>query len=307
MTVSLPAAPAPGVRSGPSAEGRDIAGFGAVHLEVRDVARSAAFWHDVVGLAVRRQDSQSIELGTSDETIITLTPGAAAGFQQGHSGLYHLAIHPRSEQEFALMLLRFLRAGWQISPVDHILSKAIYLLDPDGITVEITLETPERFREYTTVGGRFRAVDTDGVFHSGVDPLDVPALLETLTDDDTTTRVPAGTRVGHMHLYVGDLDAAYAFYQGLGFTRALWAPHMGVGDLGAGGAFPHRIAVNTWQGAGAPQSPAGTARMLGYTVRFADDRLLDGALGALHAEITETEHGYLARDPSGNGLLLTHE
>lgn len=284
---------------------QEVATFGAVHLEVTDLGRSTAFWTDVIGLVLRSEQADEVQLGTATETLVTLHPGARTAFLQGHSGLYHLAIHPPTAADFARILLRLIRVGWQISPTDHIMSKAIYLLDPDGITVEITLESPERMLEFVFDDGGPYVVRRDGTRSSGREPLDVRLALQALPDDDTTLPVPEGTRIGHVHLYVGDLHAAYAFYQSFGFNQAVWAPRFHMGDLGGGGAFNHRIAVNTWQGIGAPQSPAGTARMRAFTLHLDTHQRLDHVLGTLRHEITETDGGYLLKDPSQNTILLS--
>lgn len=198
----------------------------------------------------------------------TLHPVAHAPFQRGYSGLYHLAIHPPTASEFARILLRLIRARWQISPTDHLMSKASYLLDPDRITVEITLETRERMDKILVDGPRAALAGTDGALHGAAEPLDVPLALEALDDDDSSFPVPIGTKIGHVHLYVGDLNAAFDFYRSLGFNSALYMPSMQIADTGAGGRFNHRIAMNTWQGQNAPQAPEGTARMRNYTIRF---------------------------------------
>lgn len=283
----------------------EVADFGAVHLEVTDLGRSSAFWTQVIGLVLRSESAEEVHLGTPEQTLVTLHPGAHTGFLQGHSGLYHLAVHPPSEADFARILLRLIRVGWQISPTDHIMSKAIYLLDPDGITVEITLETPERLLEAHFDGDMPYVVRQDGTRSNGREPLDVRAVLEALPDDDTSLPVPAGTKIGHVHLYVGDLQAAYDFYKTFGFNQAVWAPRFHMGDLGGGGAFNHRIAVNTWQGVGAPQSPEGTARMRAFTLRLDTHERLDHVLGTVNGPIEETQAGYLLRDPSLNTLLLS--
>jgi catechol 2,3-dioxygenase len=299
---------APDLTSAETAQPRprpeEVATFGAVHLEVTDLGRSTAFWREIVGLVVRSESIEEVHLGTMTDTLVTLHPGARASFLQGHSGLYHLAVHPPTEPDFARILLRLIRAGWQISPTDHIMSKAIYLLDPDGITVEITLETPERMLETVVDADMPYVVRRDGTRSNGREPLDVRAVLATLTDDDTTIPVPVGTRIGHVHLYVGDLDSAYAFYKTFGFNQAVWAPRFHMGDLGGGGLFNHRIAVNTWQGQNAPQSPVGTARMRNFTLRLDTRARLDHVLGTVDTAITETENGYLLRDPSQNTILL---
>jgi catechol 2,3-dioxygenase len=277
--------------------------FGAVHLDVTDLRRSTAFWRDVVGLVERSSDKGRVELGTADETLISLYGGARAGFQRGFSGIYHPAIHAPSEADFARIVLRLLRAGWQIAPTDHVFSKAIYLLDPDGITVEITLETPERMQSVQYGGRTMLVVDKDGIPRSGRDRLDLDALLQAIPGDDNAS-VVSGTRVGHVHLYGADVNASYEFYRGLGFNDGIYAPSFGAVDFGAGGAFNHRIGVNTWQGAGAPPAPEGTARMRHFTMRFDTAAHLDTALGNTPDPV-QTEGGHLVKDPSGNTILLT--
>jgi catechol 2,3-dioxygenase len=303
--TARPAVPAPTSTTAGGTPPREVADFGSVHLEVTDLPRSTAFWTQVIGLVLRSEAADEVQLGTRADTLVTLHPGARTGFLQGHSGLYHLAVHPPTEADFARILLRLMRIGWQISPTDHIMSKAIYLLDPDGITVEITLETPERLLEAHFDGDAPYVVRRDGTRSNGREPLDVRAVLAALPDDDTSLPVPEGTKIGHVHLYVGDLAAAYGFYRTFGFNQAVWAPRFHMGDLGGGGAFNHRIAVNTRQGVGAPQSPAGTARMRAFTLRLDTQGRLDHVLGTVDGPIEETDGGYLLRDPSRNTLLLS--
>ncbi|HWS50636.1 MAG TPA: hypothetical protein VN241_06470, partial [Microbacterium sp.] len=93
----------------PAKAGPDAITFGTVHLEVTDLSRSTAFWRDVVGL-VERSSGDHVELGTPTETLISLYPGARAGFQNGYSGIYHPAIHAPNEAEFARIVLRLIRA-----------------------------------------------------------------------------------------------------------------------------------------------------------------------------------------------------
>jgi catechol 2,3-dioxygenase len=276
--------------------------FGAVHLEVTDLARSTAFWRDVIGL-VERTSGGHVELGTESETLISLHPGARAGFQHGYSGIYHPAVHAPTEADFARIVLRLLKAGWSIAPTDHVFSKAIYLLDPDGITIEITLETPEQLHAIEYGDRSLRVIDRNGNPRSGRERLDIDALLSTLGDREDAP-VVEGTRIGHVHLYGADVEKSYGFYRGLGFVDGIYAPSLGSVDFGAGGAFNHRIGVNTWQGAGAPPAPEGTARMRHFTMRFDTAEALDHALGTAR-DPRQHEDGHLVTDPSGNTILLT--
>src|SRR5215203_5119373 len=66
-------------------------------------------------------------------------------------------------------------------------------------------------------------------------------------------KIPADTRIGHVHLKVSDLDKSLEFYHGLlGFdiiteygTQAVF--------ISAGG-YHHHIGLNTWQSKGAPKA-----------------------------------------------------
>ena len=284
----------------PSAE---LATFGAVHLDVTDAARSLAFWRDLVGLQLRGQDNGAVSLGTDRETLLVLHPGATSPAQRGHAGLYHLAIHLRNEPEFARVLARLFERRTFMSPTDHVMSKAIYLDDPDGIGLEFTLETPERMRSMrmTTTGAE--VIDASGRRRSGRDLLDVREVLTTLADDDFTRPLPTGTFIGHMHLHVGDIAASRRFYRDdLGFIEA---NDFGSGvDFHANGRFKHRIAINTWQGVGVSQPPAGTAGLRHFTIRFDTPERLQTTLKRLSGVQAHSD-GHLVRDPAGNAVVLT--
>jgi catechol 2,3-dioxygenase len=115
-------------------------------------------------MKVRNTTGDYTEVGTDKNTLVVLYPTATTSFKNGYSGLYHLAIHPSTEGEFARVLARLIAKRYPISPTDHTMSKAIYMEDPDGITVEITLETPERLERLDF--GRGRPVAIASVFYS---------------------------------------------------------------------------------------------------------------------------------------------
>ena len=243
-------------------------------------------------------------MGSGEETLIVLHGGAHTPFRAGHSGLYHVAIHPPNARDFARMLKRLIDHHHPISPTDHTFSKAIYLDDPDGINVEITLETPERFRRCVPgPGNRLTFVGADGVGRPGAYALNLNKVFESYEVGSELEPADRGTKVGHIHLYVGDLEKARDFYLGLGMEPARWWPPMQVADFGAGGSFTHRIAINTWQGLGAPPSPEGTARMRHFEVRFATLEHLRAALAANPAAVDLGE-AYEVTDPSGIRLHL---
>src|SRR6516225_8750738 len=70
--------------------------------------------------------------------------------------------------------------------------------------------------------------------------------------------VSAGTRIGHVHLKVADLDRALGFYcDVLGF-ELMQRMGSGAAFISAGG-YNHHIGLNTWESKGGSPPPALTA------------------------------------------------
>ena len=282
-------------------ESNEFATFGPVHLNITDREKSINFWHEVIGLMLR-ENKEYIEFGTENIPLVVLHPTASTKFKQGYSGLYHLAIHLPNEEEFARMLYRLIKFNWPISTTDHTISKSIYLEDPDGITIEFALETPQRFKEYERENGMLYVIDSNNIKRSVSDYLDIDSVLDKLPDNEMKT-ISNDAKVGHIHLYVNDLDKAMDFYKLLGFTPNMFYPDFGLGDLSAGGYFKHRIAVNVWQGIGAPQAPQGVAGMEYFNIKIKDKNKLKDIVKNI-SDIKRNDYGYILNDPAGNKIHL---
>ena len=138
-----------------------------------------------------------------------------------------------------------------------------------------------------------------------------------MTTEATSARLPSGnpihsgTRIGHVHLKVADLERALAFYCGvLGFkvtqrygTEAAFV---------AAGDYHHHIGLNTWQSRGGPPPPPGSTGLYHVAILYPTRSALADALRRLRAAGVSldgaSDHGvsealYL-RDPDGNGLEL---
>ena len=175
------------------------------------------------------------------------------------------------------------------------MSEALYLNDPEGNGIEIYRDRPRA--EWERDGGEIRMSTL---------PLDVDGLLAELREDEPESAMPDGTRVGHVHLNVADLDAAERFYSGLlGFDVTVRG-YPGALFLSTGG-YHHHIGVNTWAGPGAP-APAAGSRGLEWFELSVDDAPglaeLERRLGDAGAPIERRPEGLLTHDPSENGLLL---
>lgn len=123
--------------------------------------------------------------------------------------------------------------------------------------------------------------------------------------------LPAGTRIGHVHLKVADVERALAFYCGaLGFTLTQrYGPDAAF--VSAGG-YHHHIGLNSWESKGGrPPAPDATGlyhTAILYPARADLGRALKRLLAHGVALEGAADHGvsealYL-RDPDGNGVEL---
>lgn len=277
--------------------------LGPVRIAVTDRDRALAIWRDVVGLDVAFEGEQSVSLAAGGRVLIVLEPGAAQPVVERTTGLYHVAIHVPTRRDLAQFLARALQRRVRVAPTDHLVSEAIYLWDPDGNGIEITFETPWRGTLGGVEGGPYVQA-TDGRPHSGREPIDVDGLLAELGDNPVIEpRMPLGTRIGHVHLHVNDLDAGLRFYRdGLGFGGLFIMRQFGMGDVGLD-YMPHAIAFNIWSGPTARPAPDDAAGLRWFQVVVSDASTLNEArarLTALGYETEDTGGGFRVRDPSQN-------
>src|SRR3954454_9683021 len=119
--------------------------------------------------------------------------------------------------------------------------------------------------------------------------------------------MPAGTRIGHVHLNVSDLGPAEECYEhGLGFDVVVRS-YPGALFVSAGG-YHHHIGMNTWTSAGGAPPPAGSRGLDWYEVLLPDAGAVAQESERLEAEggsMEQQDSGFLAADPSGNRVLLS--
>lgn len=255
-------------------------GVGAVHLAVTNGERALGFYRDVVGLEVM-DDGSPVRLGAAGLELLVLHPGAYQPVAQGTTGLYHLAIVVPNRREFARVVRRLMEIRHPHSPTDHTLTKSDYLWDPDGNGIEIYAETPEDGSWFMT-DDDFGARDSSGRLRSGRDPIHLRQLFGELTpDDDLFLPLPAGSKMGHVHLHVRDVDEAVSFYSGLmGFDVTGMSRRLGMAFVSAGG-YHHHLGLNTWAGRGAPPAPPGSAGLRQFTIELPTSADLDEVAGRL--------------------------
>jgi catechol 2,3-dioxygenase len=127
----------------------------------------------------------------------------------------------------------------------------------------------------------------------------------------TTKPIHPGTRIGHVHLKVADLERALGFYCGvLGFE--LVQRYGKQAAFVSAGGYHHHIGLNTWDSAGGTPPPPGHTGLYHTAILYPDRAALADALkrvvDAGYALTGAADHGvsealYLD-DPDGNGVEL---
>ncbi|HSI89654.1 MAG TPA: VOC family protein [Adhaeribacter sp.] len=111
----------------------------------------------------------------------------------------------------------------------------------------------------------------------------------------TDYTVPAGARIGHVHLKVADLQRAMDFYCDLlGFELITM-----YGDQAAfisAGGYHHHIGLNTWYSKDGPPAPRNSAGLFHTAILYPTRKDLAAILKRLH------EHNYPLTGASDHGV-----
>ena len=276
--------------------------YGPVELEVTDVDRAVSFWTSGLGM-VPRPTADGVALGTRSDTLLILHGGATEPFRQlCHSGLFHLAIGVPDQVEFSRLLARLIGNRVRVAPDDHLMSKALYFHDPDGIGIVVALETPERFSRFGDFAQGVELFDLEGRAHPGRAPLDTAEELNHARNADLDANLAESARIAYLDLSVPDLAVATGFYERLGFVRNLMLPQVGFADLGAGSIYTHRLGFNTWQDPGTPPAPKGSARLTRFVLNAAEEEIF--AAASHLPDAAATADGLRFTDPCGIEVTL---
>lgn len=308
-TALLPYSSLPAERIGvhPPTELPAAIRLGTVHLAVANLARSLEFYQRVLGFAVLRQSPPAegqaavAELGVagSPQVLVRLQeqPGANPIPRRGRLGIYHLAVLLPTRADLGCFIRHVHSLGVYLGSSDHNYSEATYLTDPDGFTIEVYRDRPRSEWQ----------VSEKGEIQSALDPLDEAGVLQA-AGHAQWVGLPAGTTIGHLHFYTGDLRAAAAFYyQALGFDIETWSLS-GALFVGAGG-YHHHLGLNVWA-AGSPVATDADARLLRWELWLPDAASHNAAAARLQAAgyaVEQTPEGPIATDPWGIRVLLGTE
>lgn len=271
--------------------------IGRVRLQVCDLQRSLEYYQNVLGLRPLATRGTTATLGAQDDDrpLVELheRKDARPVPRRGLLGLYHFAVLLPDRPSLGRFVGHLRDLGVYAGSADHAVSESLYLTDPDGLGIEVYADRP---RSTWLVNGR--------ELYLTVDPLDLRDLVRE-GGNAPWTGLPAGTVIGHVHLYVGTLEHAEAFYHAaLGFDKIAWS-YPGALFLSAGG-YHHHLGTNTWA-AGSPPATDADARLLEWEL------ILPGADAVTHAAESIADAGhrttregadYVVADPWGTTLRI---
>ena len=273
----------------------DATGMDAVTLHVGDLETMSSYYSNALVLEPIEERSNGREVrrvlgrGTTPMVRLIATPDLPE-VDRRQAGLFHTAFLFEDAAALAATVYRAAQDSRSrfVGSSDHLVSEAFYFTDPEGNGIELYIDRDRSDWKY--VGGRLQM---DTLY---LDPND---FLRHHLDEAVVAEGPrrAG-KVGHVHLQVGDIKTAKAFYvDALGFTTTVDS-YPGALFASAGG-YHHHVAMNTWNSAGV--GPRASTLGLGdvaITVPSRQD--LDALVSRLkrnRLEHADTGRSVVLRDP----------
>lgn len=264
----------------------------AVTLRVGDLEAMTSYYANALALDPIEERSRGAEVhrvlgrGTTPMVRLIGTPNLP-GVDPRQAGLFHTAFLFDNAPALAATVLRAAQdeRGHFTGSSDHLVSEAFYFTDPEGNGIELYIDRDRSEWQYE-----------NGALQMSTLYLDPNAYLQRHLDENVLASVArTAGRVGHVHLQVGDIPTARAFYiDALGFETTV-DTYPGALFASAGG-YHHHVAMNTWNSAGAgPRAASLGLGDVAITVPARDD------LDALAARLT---HRKLQFADDGNSISV---
>ncbi len=277
--------------------------LGLIRLTVRDLARAGAFYRDGVGFHAEAAPGGRLLLSVSGgRPLIEIRGNRHADPADPElPGLAHVGLVVPGRRDLAAALFRLSQQGIGLTGAfDHLVSEAVYVEDAERTMIAITRD---RHRSQWPRDEQGRpsfatlALDLQDLAHEIAAEVPLP---------EQTTRLPADTRLGHIHLRVADMRRAEAFYAGvLGFEVTV-RDRSGILFLSAGG-YHHHIGLTLLDGGREQRAALDSVGLRSFELRLPTHAAFADVLDRVVADelpLQEVDGGTLVQDPSGNAIIL---
>lgn len=231
--------------------------LGAVALNVRNLELQSLFYQQVLGLKVLSETPNQVDLGAGDKVLVRLLKTEQKGEVADSYGLYHLAIVLPSREDLGTILRHFIDNRIPLQGAsDHGYSEAIYLADTEGNGIEIYRDLPQTDWD----------IREDGRIIGVTEPMDADTIYSLGQTSDNGYQMPAGSRMGHVHLSVKESEASSRFYQEILAVEDKFS--MPSASWLASGSYHHHLAVNEWGGKNLNMRTEGLPGLAYYTIVY---------------------------------------
>lgn len=235
--------------------------IGKVVLNVENMENMKNFYTSVIGLEIKNETEQSLELGAfgEEQVLLELQPVVPAGEKTTTTGLYHFAFLLPTRKDLGEILYHLLVSKYPLTGAsDHGYSEALYLDDPEGNGIEIYTDKPKSMWD----------IRSDGQIAGVTEPMDAEGVIGEAKQE--FQGMPKGTYMGHVHLFVAELEETERFYQDvLGFDlKFKFGPQA---KFFAAGEYHHQIGANVWAGKNIPAAQKGLRGLDYFTIIVTDD------------------------------------
>jgi catechol 2,3-dioxygenase len=279
--------------------------IGAVRLQVSDLARSIDYYEQVLGFDIKSHTADAATLGPRhDVALLSLhTRSGLVPARRGAYGLYHFAVLLPDRAALGRFAAHLSNAGLRAGMADHLVSEALYLSDPDGLGIEVYADRPRSAWRYRDRASATKLEERSRELMMTTDPLDISSVIAA-GGGRPWDGAPAGTAIGHVHLHVGSLAEAEAFYHAaLGLDKMAWS-YPGALFLSAGG-YHHHLGTNVWSAG--PVARDDESRLLEWELIVPDADAVAAAAQSVRAagySVGEDGIGWTAADRWGTRLRL---
>lgn len=270
--------------------------LGAVALNVRNLELQSLFYQQILGLKVLSETPDQVELGADDSVLIRLLKTEQEGEVADSYGLYHLAIVLPSREDLGTILRHFIDNQIPLQGAsDHGYSEAIYLADTEGNGIEIYRDLPQTDWD----------IREDGRIVGVTEPMDADTIYSLGQTTKNGYQMPAGSRMGHIHLSVKQSETASRFYQEVLALEDKFS--MPTASWLASGSYHHHLAVNEWGGKNLNMRREGLPGLAYYTVIYKQPEHYQATLARAQAaglDLEQTANTMTFVDVDGIKTLL---
>lgn len=267
---------------------------GEVSLRVIDLPAMTRYYKALLGFDEISSDESSIVLGVDGTPLLTLKRVEGIVREDPASaGLYHVAYLMPTRADLARWLVH---AAVIQAPIDgfadHNVSEAVYLTDPEGNGIEVYSDrSPETW------------VWKDGFVTMGTEAIDLDGLVALADRSRDTYTLPTALRIGHIHLRVGEVADAEAFYGDVVGLKSTRQERRDAAFYSSGG-YHHHVAMNAWKSSGAGQRVVATTGLEWFSMKLDADSMAALKARVPSDSVTQIEGGISLADPWGTEIRL---